>query len=129
LPSIEAGKQHTGFTIILPAGSLVTNGRQQIRFTAGDGNMLEKRPHFWLSVAATIVLLGWVWMSGGTPPNIHAVTPQADAQAVQQGAIASWHAARAAALIFDLIVYIAAIVLIWSHALLWDKETLSSKTA
>ena len=87
--------------------------------------MLDTKPHFSLSVVATAILLFKVWMqSGGPPPNLAEVAHDAAGLAVQMVATTTWYAERSRDLIFYLIIYLAAIVLIWSHAFLWTRETI-----
>lgn len=79
--------------------------------------MFSKNTHFRLSVLASATLLWFVWMkSGASAPRMDAVSREMGALAVQQGAIAAWHAERTYNLVFALMIYLIAITLIWSHA-------------
>ena len=88
--------------------------------------MLDTRPHFFFSVMATAELLFKVWMkSGGPPPNLAPPAQNVEVLIIQQSYPTSWYAERSHDLIFYLIIYLAAIVLIWAHAFLWRRETIS----
>ena len=82
-----------------------------------------KRPYFWLSVAATALLLLWMWMCSGRAaraPSLNAVSSDAASLACQQGAIAEWWVRETLDLVIYLMIYLTAIVLIWSHAFFWN---------
>jgi hypothetical protein len=85
--------------------------------------MFRRRPYFWLCLGATALFLCYLWLeSGGQPPDLRAVTQEPACIACQQGARAEYFATKAVNLVFGLIIYLAAIVLIWSHAFLWSRE-------
>jgi hypothetical protein len=88
-------------------------------------NAIIRKPHFSWSVVATAILLSMVWMkSGGPPPNLAPSANDAVLRLIQESYPTFWYAERAHDLIFYLIIYLAAIVLIWSHAFLWTRKTI-----